>query len=46
MSTRKLHSIAEQRGYSVVKGDPAHDTIIWAKGTNKQTQRMLCTWQS
>ncbi|MCE0537786.1 hypothetical protein LWF15_20030 [Kineosporia rhizophila] len=41
MSTRKLHSIAEQRGYSVVKGDPAHDTIIWAKGTNKQTQRML-----
>ncbi|GLY28101.1 hypothetical protein Kisp02_14660 [Kineosporia sp. NBRC 101731] len=41
MPTHKLFSLAKNQGHSAVAGDPAHDTVMWAKGTDAKTHRSL-----
>jgi hypothetical protein len=40
-ATWDLFSFAASRGLSVVRGDPAHDTVMWVEGRDPRTRRGL-----
>ncbi|MCD5314758.1 hypothetical protein [Kineosporia babensis] len=41
MATKRLFWFAKNRGNSSVEGDPAHDFVMWTKGSDPKTHRSL-----